>query len=178
MKTINTVLPIYNRIEKQWFERGKKGGVDTPTPIVCPRHRLPSLQWNVEDDDPGEITSIELVPIGGNNELATGLSNYPTYGAYETFTTSGSAITSAINSAGVAAAKTTPGFSILAGDIIKVSFTLTRTSGELPYFTVYSVGLAGPTVQAREGENVMYLYSIYTDTSASKIGRASCRETV
>jgi len=45
MKTIITTLPIYDMLSKQCFERGKHAGGDTPTPIICPRHRLPSFQW-------------------------------------------------------------------------------------------------------------------------------------
>ena len=61
MKTIITTLPVYDKLAKQCFERGKHAGNDKPIPIICPRHRLPSMQWNVEADDPGEIVTVELI---------------------------------------------------------------------------------------------------------------------
>lgn len=61
MKTIYTTLPIYDRIEKQWFERAKRGGVDKPVPITCPRHRLPSFQWWDDGDGAAVVTSIEMI---------------------------------------------------------------------------------------------------------------------
>jgi hypothetical protein len=73
MKTIYTSLPIYDSISKQCYERGKHGGVDKPVPIICPRHRLPSWQYNVEATVVGAVTRIDLVDIDGN------LTNITTY---------------------------------------------------------------------------------------------------
>jgi hypothetical protein len=61
MKTIMTSLPIYDKIEKQWFERGKKGGVDKPVPVLSPRHRLPSFQWLDDGDGCNHVDKIELI---------------------------------------------------------------------------------------------------------------------
>src|SRR4030042_5648145 len=74
MKTINTVLPVYDKIEKQCYRRAIKNkltGQTEPVPVSTPRHRLPSMLWNVEADDPGEITRIELIDKDGNNAVNT-----------------------------------------------------------------------------------------------------------
>jgi len=67
MKTIYTTLPIYDKVEKQWFERGKKGGVDKPVPIICPDYRLPSFQWIDDGDGCASVTTIELLERDGTS---------------------------------------------------------------------------------------------------------------
>jgi hypothetical protein len=67
MKTIYTSLPIYNKYQKQCFERGKHAGFDTPNPIVCPRHRLPSFQWLDESDGAASVTRVDLMVIPGHS---------------------------------------------------------------------------------------------------------------
>lgn len=73
MKTIYTTLPIYNRIEKQLYYRSQKTGQDKPSPISCPRHRLPSFQWNAESDDMGAVTEIILID---NAAVETDITTY------------------------------------------------------------------------------------------------------
>jgi len=65
MKTINTVLPVYNKIEKQCYRRARDIA-DEKHPVLCPRWRLPSMQWNVEADDPGCLCSIRLIDLEEN----------------------------------------------------------------------------------------------------------------
>jgi hypothetical protein len=65
MKTIYTTLPIYDKLSKQCYERGKHAGHDTPIPIVCPRHRLPSFQWLDGSDRCASVTTIELMTEAG-----------------------------------------------------------------------------------------------------------------
>lgn len=60
MKTIITTLPIYDKLAKQCYERSKKAGHGV-TPIICPRHRLPSFQWKDDIDGAASVSSIELV---------------------------------------------------------------------------------------------------------------------
>ncbi len=60
MKTITTVLPIYNKIAKQCYERSKRSG-NGIVPILCPRHRLPSFQWLDDTDGATSVTKIELI---------------------------------------------------------------------------------------------------------------------
>ena len=65
MKTLFTTLPVYNKLEKQCFERGKASGHTRPVPVITPQWRLPSMEWNVEDDDPGVLCSIRLIDMEG-----------------------------------------------------------------------------------------------------------------
>jgi hypothetical protein len=65
MKTIYTTLPIYDSPAKQCYVRGKNGGQTQPVPIISPRTRLPSWQYNVEAVVVGAVTDIDLVDITG-----------------------------------------------------------------------------------------------------------------
>ena len=95
MKTINTTLPVYNRLEKQCYERSKKAH-NEKVPTICPFHRFPSLQWNIEDDDAGYINSVKL-QVENPVNILTGWTNGAGGGAYDTFTSSGTTVTSAIS---------------------------------------------------------------------------------
>ena len=165
MKTIYTSLPIYDRKSKQCFERARKSETayqssDPPVPIICPRHRLPSFQWNAEADDMGAVTKVEYLDSTGERAtIATSLTNGALYGAYDTFTVAGTAITSAINAAGTAGAKINPTFSVVKSEVITVEFTLTWTSGEYPYFAIVGAASNGMYVQATNGVNTLYIVS-------------------
>jgi hypothetical protein len=67
MKTIYTTLPIYDRIEKQAYERGKLAGVDKPIPIICPITEIPSFQWLDHGDGVTSISSVQLINDLGNS---------------------------------------------------------------------------------------------------------------
>ena len=143
MKTIITTLPVYNRLEKQCYQRSKKSSVIGAVP--CPEYRLPAMQWNVEDDDPGAITNIYLVDTAGTEtdilymfgtgNLLTNASALPINVGYDSFT----------DYAGVAlhfdAIKTTaPGiayvytdtFNVIANTTVLLRTSLTLTSGTAP----------------------------------------------
>jgi len=65
MKTISTILPVYDSLSKQDYQRTRNA-----LPVHCPRWRLPAMQWNVEADDPGVLCSIRLVDmVGTETEL-------------------------------------------------------------------------------------------------------------
>jgi hypothetical protein len=142
MKTINTSLPIYDLLSKQCFERGKDGGFDKPVPILTPRHRLPSFQWNAEADNMGTVTKVEL-----RNNTYTGADKGTTVvnsigSGYSTFTVSGNAITSAIQIAAVSSvAMIRPIMPGIKGMPVTIEFTLTLTSGQAPTFSI----MGGPT---------------------------------
>jgi hypothetical protein len=78
MKTINTVLPVYDRKEKQAYERAKKSLKDDMYSVTTPRFRLPSMLWNVESDDPGVITHIEMIDRDGDKAINVhGMGEWP-----------------------------------------------------------------------------------------------------
>lgn len=144
MKTIATTLPIYDRLSKQAFERGKKGGFDKPVPIMCPRHRLPSFQWNAESDDMGAVTKIELIDNtydGSEESVVTGWNIGTT--TYDIFTVTGLNINSAIEAiTSIGYTNTSPLFNTIRGTQIRFigNLTLNSAPGTEP-----SIFLAGPS---------------------------------
>ena len=76
MKTIQTILPVYDRLEKQDYRRTRNA-----LPVHCPRHRLPAMQWNVETDNPGDVIDVDLVNV--DTGAITAIEGYfHTTGAY------------------------------------------------------------------------------------------------
>jgi len=162
MKTVPTILPIYDSILKQ--DQNRTG---TKMPVLTPRFRLPSLLWNVQSDAPGEIERIELIDKSNDNaNLSSSIAN--TANGYETLTTSGTTISSAINSAAQATALLNPVFTVGNLEIITLRFTLTLTSGQLPYFYIYyGGGVSSPYfAQAVAGYNEINLQSDRASSTA------------
>ena len=63
MKTVHTILPIYDNILKQDYRRTRN-----ILPVLCPRQRLPSWQYiltNAEAAIAGDIIRIDLVNAAG-----------------------------------------------------------------------------------------------------------------
>ena len=60
MKSVYTILPIYDSLAKRDWQR-----TGALIPVYCPRHRLPSFQYNAEAVGVGAITRIELVNFAG-----------------------------------------------------------------------------------------------------------------
>lgn len=154
MKTVPTILPIYDSPDKQ--DQSRTG---TKMPVFTPRHKLPSLLWNVENDDPGAITGIELMgeSIQGSSIL-NGVAK-----AYETLSTADTIVVSAINTAGDAEFFINPYFTINVGSVIVVRFTLALTSGQLPTVTLDAGGASQVAVN---GYNEIYLVSTGSSTAA------------
>lgn len=65
MKTIYTTLPIYDKIEKQCFQRARKAVTNKVVPVITPRHRLPSFQWKDESDGATTVLKIEMIDTAG-----------------------------------------------------------------------------------------------------------------
>ena len=172
MKTIMTTLPVYDRLEKQCFERGKKGGVDKPVPIITPRFRLPSMQWNAESDNPGELTSIDMMEW--NPDLTQMIVSW-TGSTYDTFATSGNNITSAIDAGGTGRCFTkyplTNGsvyFTARRGEKITFTCNATLNGGDVPSVSVYDAGLVAAisgTVDLTAGANTIE-FILTQDTTA------------
>jgi hypothetical protein len=164
MKTIYTSLPIYDRLEKQCFEKGKKGGFNTPVPIVCPRHRLPSFQWNAEADNMGAVTKVELIDQQGETYNGnTGIKEW-TNGTFDSVSTNGLEILSAVNMAAAPDAHnanmlTTASYNYHAhaGEVIRFKGTLDITAGTpstMPQIIFFNnSGAEGASVSLAEGVN-------------------------
>lgn len=70
METIITTLPIYDKVEKQCYQRAELNASTESAghgiiPITCPRERLPSFQWLDGTDGATSITKIELIGTSG-----------------------------------------------------------------------------------------------------------------
>lgn len=67
MKTVNTVLPVYNRLEKQCFHRSKyvAGDKGIVAPVITPRHRLPAILWIDDGDGCATVDAVYLVDVQG-----------------------------------------------------------------------------------------------------------------
>jgi hypothetical protein len=152
MKTIHTILPVYDSLDKQDYRRTRNR-----LPVHCPRHRLPAMQWNVEMDTPGELNDIDLVNFntGAVTDIRTYFCTTASYiqtggGAgwvnnahpsdYDTFTSvnrdithasiAGSAtIASCWNSLSVGSVPAT----LAIGEVIVIKATLTMEGGTTDY---------------------------------------------
>ena len=173
MKTINTVLPVYNALNKQCYERAKRKNsnvVDinaTPTP----RFKLPQMQWNVESDNPGLITSVRLIDRDGNYAINTHAFaewkapvwyNYlASWGTFTLGTTPQTMndINSAIGAAGGGHDGSTQWMYCMAGETITIKGTLTLNSGVTPQFVLYDI--AGTPI---DSEIIASGYGSYTFT--------------
>ena len=129
MKTIYTSLPIYDRLSKQCFERGKHGGFDTPVPIICPRYRLPSFQWNAEADNMGAISKIQLIDFKGDDYHAFPFGDWVTHSFFTTFTHVGLEITEAARIANATNCISSTR-KVKEGETIKIIGNLNRLSGD------------------------------------------------
>jgi hypothetical protein len=156
MKTIYTSLPVYDRLEKQCFNRAKKGGYDEIVPVICPRHRLPSFE--VYMDTIEEIKDIDIINTSGEDidSIVLSLTN----STYDTYTVSGSTIT-CVNAAGDATGFLTGYFTEEKYNYYEVIVRLTYTSGEYPYIMLRDSGgvLHGSYYQLVNGLNTVYLHT-------------------
>lgn len=174
MKTIITTLPIYDKLSKQCFERGKHAGGDTPTPIICPRHRLPSFQWLDGADGAASVTKIELCDKSYPGAEETVATNWTSNSGFDTFTNpSGLEINPAINAAGICSANSTS-FNTIPGTQIRISGTLVRDTG---VGTEPMVLLSGPVSQVLTvGVNNIILTAISDIVNAVTIYRNGATE--
>lgn len=185
MKTLNTVLPIYDRISKQCYERSKNVGGDKKmlVPVITPRFRLPALQWDVSDDNSGELTEILLVSQKGVKDITNefNITNKYAYhwanSGYNEFEANfpGSAEPAEIKtcvknqSSGeqctilVVAEDGSLNVPIYdrSEDVVRLDITFTLLSGDLPKIELRDYFAAetaySNTVTLKEGRNVIYL---------------------
>lgn len=175
MKTITTTLPVYDKLSKQCFERVKNASLDMIACVKTPRHRLPSMEWNVETDNPGTLCSVRLINIVTNAETEL-MYNYFTIGArqlnlaWANVTNAGYDVFASANGYEYSATKTTApdvdyvysdDFSVTAGKSYLIYTVLTLNSGVAP--EVYIVDNAGVTISnvVRVGTGIPWMG--YTD---------------
>lgn len=84
MKTIYTTLPIYDKIEKQLYQRSRHAGMDQPKPIICPLDELPALQWLDYGSGATTVSAINLFNFNGTSSSI--LANFVTAPAIHAIT--------------------------------------------------------------------------------------------
>lgn len=190
MKTINTTLPVYDRIEKQIYQRVLRANLDLMCPTVTPRYRLPSMQWNVQTDDPGSICSIKIINLAGTETEMLGSYFYedhyinyyvpwalPLNAGYDTF------VSFPGNPDQFSAIKTTAGdvdyvytdsFAITENESLLLNIALTLNSGTAPQmFIVNAAGTVisniirlGTGIESSPGSYTYILTATATDAAA------------
>lgn len=170
MKTIYTTLPIYDKLVKQCFERGKHASNNGLFEIVCPRHRLPSFQWKDESDGAASVSKIELVDKDGVTSIIGNLFDHLQNGTYGTFVSSDLDITNAIklaNNSGYGSfhnGALSEYKNAIAGDIITIKGNLHIIAGNAPYVVFFENGTELHSDLLAEGVNTIN-YTI-TETAA------------
>lgn len=166
MKTIPTVLPIYNRIEKQSFQRalGVSGDKPIVAPVITPLHKLPVFQFQPTTEN--GIIDLEL--MGPDDVVIAPASKTPTFTniSYSTYTAVGDTVTA------VAPNATTRGqisgiFPYTAGQIYKVDVYLTYTSGEYPFLDFFNQFMAIQTEPLMAGMNTIFFQSSISNATMS-----------
>lgn len=224
MKTINIVLPIYDRLIKQPYERSKHAGIDDPVPVISARHHLPAWQYNVETTVVGAVTKIELVNREGvatdittyfptlSDDVTVGTDTYYKYDGdtlnyllpaglfylqithangyvyysdwilvdcvytnvidswqyhtYDTYTISGTAIVSAVQTTAGSKVMQTSYFTTYIGETINILFNFHQVSGQKPTFW-FSDGTATQTITFAEGANQLTVTTVRDSTQCS-----------
>lgn len=164
MKTIITTLPVYDKIAKQFYERSKLSGHEA-IPIISPRHRFPSMLWNVESDDPGPIENMQLMTKDGiyydNIFTITPVNvDYPTY------TIAGNTV-SIVNNTSSHTGKLTLSKTFNANRWIVVKITLNYVSGEYPLVSTQVTSGTSYERRLKNGANTVYIRNINGDPTVS-----------
>lgn len=177
MKTINTVLPVYDRLIKQCYERSKHvcGDKEMIVPVITPQWKLPAMQWNVEDDDPGYITSImmineknietEIINYFINDfKISIGWGNWTNSG-YDAFTPVDYQIFAATKTTAAGIAYAYSGsFSVTEYDTIVIKIEEALTSGTAPVVVI--VDSAGNDISdAIRTEDGIHYYNLTVNTT-------------
>lgn len=129
MKTITTVLPIYDRLSKQFYYRAKADEKGVLNIIKTPQYRLPSFQWLDDGDLSSSVSKIEIIEPFKRPLEYTGWNGND----FNTFLSSGLEITSAINLGGAPdAAYINQFLNEVHGRELRFIGTLTLNSGDEP----------------------------------------------
>jgi hypothetical protein len=130
--------------------------------------------WNLDETVGDNSTHVEdLVDTSLGSELITGFTDGTSY-PFNTFTSSGRDISAAIETTGNFGGCASNALSITAGEVYKLTFNLTYTSGSNPLRAVLASNAIGAgTSQSVElltttnGVNTAYLLVATTDASAN-----------
>lgn len=127
-----------------------------------------SQQWLVENykgTTYGDGTPITHLPEEGIDNLVTTFTNGPSR-LWDTFTVSGSNITSAIEAPGTFADSYSNSFSLSAGDVLNVQYELILNSGTKPRISLYQDGIFFASSTTSEGIRSV-TFDIYSDGTYS-----------
>ncbi|MFA5727287.1 MAG: hypothetical protein WC886_06575, partial [Saccharofermentanaceae bacterium] len=150
MKTINTILPIYDSLEKQ-----DKNRTGTQMPVLTPRFRLPAFQWKDDTDGAATVSTVELIGINGESaSIPIGLNGWAGVGG-TTIIANGLEVVSAYKASGTSYIKTIPIVSVKLGDVILIKLTLTNRTAIVKYASVYEDGSQTATYTLTEGRNII-----------------------
>ncbi len=153
MKTIHTILPIYDSLEKR--DQSRTG---TQMPVLTPRFRLPAFQWKDDADGAATVSKIEGIDKNGNwlkSHISyytwTNVGGFP----FDTLISIGLNISSAISLSNPCLAKT-ENVVLTTGEILNINGVFHRVSGVsavrlLLYTSAY--GLVGVIGTLQEGIN-------------------------
>lgn len=150
MKTINTTLPVYDKIQKQIYEKADGAKKQFSAPTITPNFRLPSMLWNVEAENPGEIIEVELIEKDSDSgiDISSYFNTTGTYittagwqnGGYDAFNTVGKDITHALKTTAAGEATAINDFvwiglvptGITVGETIRIRAVFNWVSGSYP----------------------------------------------
>jgi hypothetical protein len=164
MKTIITTLPIYDKLAKQCYERARHTlqPTDSPVPVVCPRHRLPSFQWLDGTDGADHVDRIEMIGASAvDTVLATNWDDATN--TYDTLTHVGLNINSAIATA--AAYIRTQTITLSPGQQVRIIGTLNVTGGLTPTL-IFSGGIFSQNTTLSAGANDI-VFTNFSDNTSS-----------
>lgn len=153
MKTVYTTLPVYNTQNKQYFTRASLGNENLSVPTMSLPYRFPSMQWNVEDDNTGEILMVDMCDKNGMiiPDTALNLTNI----SYDTYVTTADSLD--LTASAVATGWIAGPLTIAIGDYYIVSFNAILT-GDVPQIIMISGGLeVSNYVEVISGQNMIYL---------------------
>lgn len=180
MRTVFAGLPFYDSLDKTDRVR-----TASRLPFNCPRHQLLPFQINVGTDTPGEITRVDLLDC---KNVATEITSYFngstlitgwTNAGYDTFTTAGDDISALVKTtAGDADYGFTNLFPVVAGEMIRIIYSGTITSGTAPKIVL--VNNAGADISniatLAAGVNYIILRATATATEARVRVRSAITE--
>ena len=161
MKTINTILPIYDSLEKQ-----DKNRTGTQMPVLTPRFRLPAFQWKDDVDGAATVSTVELINNKGKVEaIPLGYIGWKGSPVSEVTITANGLEASRVQMNGACSLVTTTAPLVKVGEIILTRFVLTKRVLIPLYLQVYEDSSLAGQYLLSEGENTISHTVITPDPS-------------